>query len=127
MFAADGDGPRGGGGGVGDIFSAGAQDLRSLPVIVIGGTSLSAGVQEDPSSSPDVTLVLQGAPYLCSPVDPKSTESSQGDHSLQSVGNPAEETLRRRDDDIRCGWCGNVYQCCLYDFEGNWVCHPPCN
>ena len=40
----------------------------------VWGTSPSAGAEEDPSRSPDVALVWQGAQYLCSPVEEDAGE-----------------------------------------------------
>jgi hypothetical protein len=65
---------------------------------VVWGASLSAGAQEDPSGSPTVAPMWQGEQYLSSPVNPKSTESKQGDYGLpvesKLTGQPGQYVKR---------------------------------
>jgi hypothetical protein len=50
------------------------------------GTSPSTGAEEDPSGSPDVALVWQGAQYLCSPEEEDAGEEVHA--TVQATSDP---------------------------------------
>ena len=78
-----------------------------------GGTSLNVAAQENPSSSDEVSLVVQGEHFLCYPINPDGTAAAADDRQVaRSVAAGGDYVWPPRCGSRNC-WAMCVT--CLYD------------